>query len=153
MTIKEGTRPKNYKYNGPFIDLFVIEPVPYVLGRFCHLSVGAMRLYSFRIKNHGYQTRVLKIWKKANKLLLSSCRLLTKICPTKNIRYTFGTGFENEVRRMDELFPLGEATFEGERFPVPGNSHKYLERFFGDYMKIPEHIHTHYMSFKDTQFK
>lgn len=39
--------------------------------------------------------------------------------------------------RLDDLFPLAEMEFEDIKVNVPGNYHKYLTNYYGDYMSLP----------------
>lgn len=143
ISIEEGKKLKHYKYNGPFVDIFCMESSPYWLAFICHQSVGAMRHYSYHIKESGIQLIVFKIWKKLNKCLIHFCRIISSFMKTHTLRHSPGVGLEKNVRKDYEIFPLGKAMFEGYSFPVPGDYHHYLERIFGNYMEIPPNKHTH----------
>ncbi len=39
--------------------------------------------------------------------------------------------------KIDEIEMLDEAYFEGHKYPIPGGYHNYLQRCFGDYLKLP----------------
>ena len=39
--------------------------------------------------------------------------------------------------KYDDIVPTREAEFEGEMYPIPGNSERYLEIMYGDYMTLP----------------
>ena len=56
----------------------------------------------------------------------------------RDICSLFGVaGYETEVMPRSYLLPLDKGTFEGETFWVPGDIHRYLERLYGDYEKLP----------------
>jgi lipopolysaccharide cholinephosphotransferase len=42
------------------------------------------------------------------------------------------------------IFPLAEVKFKDAYFPCPQDTHAYLTRFYGDYMKIPEDRSGHF---------
>ena len=42
----------------------------------------------------------------------------------------------NEAMKKDELLPV-EHVFEGKKFFIPANYHKYLTNLYGDYMQLP----------------
>lgn len=57
---------------------------------------------------------------------------------TKDICSLFGVaGYKTEVMPRNFLMPLRESPFAGETFLVPGDIHRYLERLYGDYEKLP----------------
>ena len=57
---------------------------------------------------------------------------------SKHICSLFGVaGYKTEVMPRSYLMPLKESPFEGETFLVPGDTHDYLERLYGDYEKLP----------------
>lgn len=41
------------------------------------------------------------------------------------------------IYNLSDIVPYGEATFEGETYPVPGNTDAYLSVMYGDYMQLP----------------
>ena len=41
------------------------------------------------------------------------------------------------MQEIDVIFPLKEIEFEGVKFLSPNDSHRYLEKAYGDYMKLP----------------
>lgn len=40
--------------------------------------------------------------------------------------------------KVSDVFPLKKVEFEGRKFLVPNNYHKYLSEYYGDYMKLPK---------------
>ncbi len=57
---------------------------------------------------------------------------------SKNICSLFGVaGYHQEIMPRNYLMPLKESAFSGETFLVPGDTHNYLERLYGDYQKLP----------------
>jgi lipopolysaccharide cholinephosphotransferase len=60
-----------------------------------------------------------------------------KCSNNQELMFSWGSNF-NSRRYLDEVFPLSEIEFENHKFYVPYNTHIYLERIYGDYMKLPE---------------
>lgn len=57
---------------------------------------------------------------------------------SKDICSLFGVaGYRTEVMPRSYLLPLKESPFEGETFLIPGDIHRYLQRLYGDYEKLP----------------
>lgn len=57
---------------------------------------------------------------------------------SRDICSLFGVaGYRTEVMPRSYLLPLAESAFAGETFLVPGDIHRYLERLYGDYEKLP----------------
>lgn len=46
-------------------------------------------------------------------------------------------GYQQEIMPRSYLMPLKEASFAGETFLVPQDTHNYLKRLYGDYEKLP----------------
>lgn len=57
---------------------------------------------------------------------------------SRDICSLFGVaGYKTEVMPRSYLLPLKESAFAGETFLIPGDIHRYLERLYGDYKKLP----------------
>lgn len=141
--VSEGEFDNKYTYHGMFMDIFILEYSPKVLAKLCHLSYGSMRHFSFKINRSSIWVYVYRIWKGFNKVLTSFFRCCYLKGNKKTLRHTLGTGLVNNVRLLDEIFPLKNASFEGKEYPVPYDVHHYLQRMFGNYMELPEKLHTH----------
>ena len=66
-------------------------------------------------------------------------RLIGKINPRQEYHYVLGTGWPKHTFYMKDTFPLSEAEFEGDMFPVPKDMDAYLSNVYGDWRKIPSH--------------
>lgn len=129
------------KHEGCFVDIFPVERSPYPVFRIanrlyvnlCHYNVYKhfRWLYNF---NHVLLTR----------LVFPMLRgVVSVFFPHSPYRHTLGTVFIDE-RADDDLFPLQEMGFEGGTYFVPGNSHNYLVKKYGnDYMLLPKEIVVH----------
>lgn len=127
------------EHKGCFIDIFPLERSPYPLFRIanrlyvnlCHYKVYRFRpIYEF---NRALLTRVVfPIFRK----------WISIFHPHSEYHHTLGMVFKAE-RRDEELFPLREIDFEGFTFYAPNDTHCYLSRIFGDYMRLPENISVH----------
>ncbi len=52
--------------------------------------------------------------------------------------------YELFVLKYSDIFPLKEYKFNDYIFPIPHNSHYYLNRIYGnDYMRVPKNMRTH----------
>lgn len=141
--ISEGVFDMKYNYRGPFIDIFALESVAYIPSVMCHFSVGVMRHYSFHIKTK-IGERILRFWKSFNKWLINSSRVIANRLAKRDVlRYSYGTGCTNIGFFRDKIFPLSVLCFEGHMFPAPKDVDYYLTVLYGDYMSIPNEIHTH----------
>lgn len=60
-----------------------------------------------------------------------------KCCNNQELMFNWGSCF-NSRRYLNEVFPLSKIEFENHKFYAPCNTHAYLQRIYGDYMKLPE---------------
>ena len=149
IVVKEGDGivDGKYRFRGLFIDIFVMEKSPLIIATISHILVGSMRYLGFKInKRNSVIDFLYMIIKKIVYGTISLLRLFCVFSDKNILRHTLGTGLENNIRIEEEIFPLGEAIFEGVKVPIPGNYDSYLSRMFGDYMQLPSKIHTHKLS-------
>ena len=143
----EETNNLRSKYNGIFIDIFILEPSSSLkLAKFSkYLRFGIQCLFSrknliadvlFYIYTH---------------CLYPLFAFFSKIGSHGQLRQRHGSFFLRP-RYMYDIFPLQTMSFEGFDFFVPCNSDAYLKKIYGDYMKIPDlsaiRIHTLKVNFK-----
>jgi len=142
--VNEGSFTALYINKGVFLDIFVMERSNLIVAYFCHFILGSLRHLSFHIAKPSALTDCLfKVLKRLSFGTIDMLRFLNVISKRGELRHTIGTGLVKNVRNADDIFPLGEAIFEGKKYPVPKNYDSYLKRMFGNYMEIPSSIHTH----------
>ena len=133
-----GVRTQHYKYKGICFDIFPMEKS----------SRFAAHMGKFFYQNLQHPTQYIK-----NKLLRRFCiRLVELICfallipftrliglinPKKQYHYILGAGFWKSAFYAEDIFPLSTMEFEGEMFPVPGNTNAYLTKIYGNWNKLP----------------
>lgn len=103
--------------------------------------------YQLPVKNKGKTARIISkiILFCTPKFMFSWYMKMTKRIITawsdetsKDICSLFGVaGYNREVMPREYLMPLKESIFEGEHFLVPQDTHRYLERLYGEYEKLP----------------
>ena len=121
------------KYNGVFIDVFTEEPSFFPLVKISNYLFDQLLVvyYHFNLK------RCARILYYLCKCLAFIFRLISVFGNKGYLYHTYGSHF-NSNRKYDDIFPLCELLFEGNKFYCPGNWDSYLTRIFGDYMKLPE---------------
>lgn len=152
IIVKEGDGlvDGKYRYRGLFIDIFVMEKSPLIIAVICHILVASMRYLGFKINSRNLV--IDSLYKIIKKMVYGTISFLRLFCVFSNkniLRHILGTGLEKNIRVKNEIFPLAEFIFEGVKVPVPGNYEQYLKRMFGDYMQLPNEIHTHQLSPKN----
>ncbi len=131
-----------YDMTGVYIDIFIMESIPYPVAEFCHLILGSLRYISLHFRNNHICKLVFLPMKIIGFLIVNTLRGIFK--SNNNIlTHTAGSGCHKNIRMKDEIFPLKNIYFEHKMYPVPGNTDMYLYRMFGDYHKLPDSIHTH----------
>ena len=71
-----------------------------------------------------------------------TARICGRIFHPDSLIHDFGTGFYTQ-RFMHDIFPLGNMSFEGHMFYVPGNCSDYLEHLYGNWRELPETKESH----------
>ena len=155
---------KDYSKDGVFIDIFPVENMynnP-ILRKFHGLLVtinlficSTLRIYEkkekyLKFKGDKKYTKTIKIkafigkllsffslnkWLRISKKIMSSCK-------NENSKYiSVPTGkrhFFGEMYEREDIFPVKYKKFENIELPVANKNEKYMEKMFGDYMKIPK---------------
>lgn len=144
-----------FKYKGVFIDVLVIEKTPRILSlATCYLRCKLWKVYNLvKTKNkHSSFFVLLKFIFFC--LVIPACRIFSHLsnCFVNNkYRHTLGTGWIDNVRFIEDIFPVINMDFEGLQLPVPSKYDKYLKHIYGNYMEIPneENIQMAHVEFFD----
>ncbi len=130
-----------------WIDTFVLRPVNLIVKKIIDPVYGRCirRIYG------GIQDGK---WKKALAYMVyplawvatKAASALGRAFHAHNLLHDFGVPFYS-VRRSEDIFPLGRIEFEGQFFPAPARTDKYLRRIYGDYMKLPDKKVSHDIQF------
>ena len=136
--IDEGKVGMNYRYKGVFIDIFLMEPaVPKWMGRIGQELVWICVFHGCKLYNGSKTDRLVAAlsWE-----IMSGARRVAKVFSGwyKDGRMTHK--YPNHYiwsRYKSDIFPLRECKFENLMVFVPGDTHAYLTRVYGDYTRIP----------------
>lgn len=135
-----------FQYRGIFIDIFTFEKFPPALNWIACRAHG----FCYNILNNKQNTdeqakrKVRRVYWCCKHLLFPLLRFLARFSTTRELRYSPGTPY-GCTSFHDELFPLRKARFEDMEFNAPRDTHNFLKRVYGDYMKLPdiENLHPH----------
>lgn len=129
---------KKYKYRGLYIDLFCIEKTNKFI---CHLSQRLSADLIVLASRTKPDNLLQMLWFRFSKLLffafLSILRFINIFIPGKKLRHSYGEGFYQRERNIEDLLPLQMMPFEGVPLPVPRDVDSYLRRIYGNYEEIP----------------
>lgn len=149
--ITEHEEDINYRYKGIFIDIFQMEVTSYPLVRFA-AALHRRLVYKYNrvpYAGNGFRKFQMQInYTLLTQLLYPCLRTAARIGRNKEVmHHTYGTCFLTP-RYKSDIYPLSKLQFEDQQFPVPGNTHAYLTKMFGDYMRLPDSILPHTTSVK-----
>lgn len=131
-------RYRYYKWKGMSIDIFTIEKTNYIAAQLARFFYKIGHKVSTRVRNRKFRRTLTEFVNSFNfRILFPFFRFCGKINPKGDYHYSLGTGFAKSVFRVEDIFPLSQAEFEGEFFPVPNESDAYLTRLYGDWRKLP----------------
>ena len=125
-----------YKYRGVFIDVFQIEKAPRY---FCNAYeiIRWEYLNPLRISNNKWKRKFFLLFKYLYFGSIPICRLLLGWLPKNKYRHSYGEGWVDNIRNINEIFPLQRALFDGIEVSIPNNINLYLKKIYGDYIKLP----------------
>lgn len=136
--ITEHGQDLKYKYKGIYIDVFVLEKTPKTLSKiYCRLAWDLLLFGSKPTLNF-----IGRAFFFASKFLLHKSIPITRFLfghlKGNKLRHTYGSGFTQNPRQLEWIFPLSKATFEDCEFPVPQNCDAYLGKMYRNYMHLPD---------------
>lgn len=138
---EERNEGYDFRYNGIFIDIFPLEPVP---------SLKFQRIvykYLYFVNTVTFNSRKSLLQKV--KYILCYCflpffhvliyfiRLYYKFNTSKTNAFSYGIPFCTN-HKMENFTKVGEITFEGKKYMAPSNVDEYLSDTYGkNFMEIP----------------
>lgn len=127
--------PRNYKYNGIYIDVFPMKKTNKYLSYFaCGITYRTLD-FVFKLSNSNFKIR--RIAFDLMKIVYFILEIINFFFPNKKINYDWGTYFKNNSDEKD-IFPLTRLKFEEHEFNVPGNYNQVLSNCYGDYNRLPD---------------
>lgn len=136
---EENSNDLHYKYQGCYIDVFIMEPSS---SRFLSRVGGGIWYRLLAVPNSKLHGKLRGIYYPVAYLLVYGIifpvlRFMSFWRHRKQYRLTFGSCFY-KPRDLRDIFPLQTLSFENYAFPVPGNYDDYLKKIYGDYMQLPD---------------
>lgn len=129
-----------YKYQGVYIDVFIMEPSSSL---FLYKCSSVLQDYVlFRMNPHIKNKTLRSVYFSSAYFVLYHIvfpviRCFSKVGARNQLRHTLGSYFPKS-RDKNDIFPLSQMNFEGYMFPVPGDTDSYLRKIYGDYMRLPD---------------
>lgn len=123
------------KYRGCYIDVFTIAPSSSRrLHRFGCKLVGTE--LKWRVKSpRSLRSRLLR--GVLHGIVFPVMSAVSRVGAGDRMRHVIPSFFSAE-RRLPELLPVSEVSFEGYTFKAPADPDAYLRRIYGDYMRLPD---------------
>ena len=140
--IEEYGQDNLYKYRGVYIDVFQLERAPRFICKAYHLFAWIILAPLCRSKKQ-YNKHPFKLLKKFNFISINISRFLFGWFPKNKLRHTYGAGWVDNTRHIEEIFPLQRMSFENIKVSVPRGLDSYLSRIYGDYMNLPSENKIH----------
>ena len=135
-----------FDMQGVYIDIFPMERIPQALRWVSCRTLGRCYKVLKRkdLSDKEARRRVRRIYDINARIVFPCLRALSRLLPTRLIRYSFGIPYD-DIRRDSYMFPLKTVSFEGHELPAPANCDAYLREKFGDWQHLPDldTIHAH----------
>ena len=130
-----------YNYQGIFIDIFPVEPVPSIkfkriIDKFLFIEVRFIRAISLYHKiKYGLIVWLLPI---IRFIIMLARNYYKYISSKKNYSFAYGVFYYSKLN-MKYFLPTSELNFEGKKYKAPHNPDGYLIDTYGpNFMEIPE---------------
>lgn len=138
ISLTTAKRHKYLKYRGPFIDIFSIERTSYFAARTSKIIYDALQHPTVYIKIGWLRRFVVRLVEVLMLFIFNPIlRVVGLINPRKEYHYALGMAWPKSRFYIDDILPLGTATFEGLEMPVPKDMDAYLGKVYGDWRTMP----------------
>lgn len=134
--IEEYGQDNLYKYRGVYIDVFQLERAPRFICKAYHWIAWKI-LFPLCSSKNNKKKQIYKYIKKLYFHSITIFRILFSWFPKNKLRHTYGAGWVDNTRHIEEIYPLQRVKFEDIEINVPNNLDLYLQNIYGDYMKLP----------------
>lgn len=135
-----------YRYKGIFVDVFPLEYTNKTLSLIAEKikQPFSWTLYNY-IKFHknsffvkSFCIPLFVIAKYIYFTIPPIFRFISKFLPNNKLRHSYGTGWIENIRKVDDIIKPVRIPFEDVLLPVPRDYDSYLTHIYGpDYMSIP----------------
>jgi lipopolysaccharide cholinephosphotransferase len=136
------------KYCGIWIDIWPYDNCIFFLAKLHTILIkSAWRLYRIKANIDIPQNNIKRLISNFLCLFLTLhfCNILQKRLyllfnnfKTKYISFFSGIyGYKKETHKISEIHPLSKVLFEGKEYYAPGNWNIFLNKLYGNYMKLP----------------
>ena len=150
--IVEDGQDSRYRYRGIYIDIFQMEYTQRSLCRAFAHAVNFLLVPLNKADNIVCRT-LFAILKPTIYAGIAVSRTLFGGLKNNKLRHTYGSGWINNIRNTDDIFPLQRAKFEHIEVSVPNDLDSYLRKIYGDYMQLPPEDKIQRPHIKKLEFK
>ncbi len=135
--IVEHGQDSRYKYRGIYIDVFVLEKSPQKIVEFYNKVAWKLLMFGAKPTLGRFGKFIFFVGKSLFYNSISITRFLLRGMKNNQLHHTYGSGFSWNHRKIEWIFPLSKASFEGYEFPVPYDCDSYLKTMYKKYKELP----------------
>lgn len=142
---------KYYRYHGASIDIFPMRKSSNILHKLGYqIQLNALIRPAKYAPFKWFHTLLIGVYQVV-KLIFRCLGAIDRLAGCKNLRTTYGSTKVNPGIPEEVIFPVKKMSFEGLMFNVPQSPDIYLQKVYGDYMKLPDldniEIHAQHIEF------